>query len=53
MLEKMGWKTGEGLGREGSGLKEPVSSTWQVVPLSCALQLRRISGFNCSQKPLK
>ena len=25
MLEKMGWKQGEGLGREGGGLKEPVS----------------------------
>ncbi|XP_031550617.1 angiogenic factor with G patch and FHA domains 1-like, partial [Actinia tenebrosa] len=25
MLEKMGWKAGEGLGKEGSGLKEPVS----------------------------
>ena len=25
MLEKMGWKEGEGLGREGGGQKEPVS----------------------------
>ena len=25
MLEKMGWKQGEGLGREGGGQKEPVS----------------------------
>jgi len=24
MLEKMGWKDGEGLGKESSGLKEPV-----------------------------
>jgi len=25
MLEKMGWKEGEGLGREGVGRREPVS----------------------------
>ena len=25
MLEKMGWKEGEGLGREGEGRREPVS----------------------------
>lgn len=25
MLEKMGWKEGEGLGREGAGRREPVS----------------------------
>lgn len=25
MLEKMGWKKGEGLGKEGTGMKDPVS----------------------------
>lgn len=25
MLEKMGWKKGEGLGKDGSGMKDPVS----------------------------
>lgn len=24
MLEKMGWKKGEGLGKEGTGMKDPV-----------------------------
>lgn len=24
MLEKMGWKKGEGLGKEGMGMKDPV-----------------------------
>lgn len=24
MLEKMGWKKGEGLGKEGTGMKNPV-----------------------------
>ena len=24
MLEKMGWKKGEGLGKEGTGMKAPV-----------------------------
>ena len=24
MLEKMGWKQGEGLGKSGSGMKDPV-----------------------------
>lgn len=24
MLEKMGWKKGEGLGKDGSGMKDPV-----------------------------
>ena len=24
MLEKMGWKEGQGLGRDGGGLREPV-----------------------------
>lgn len=26
MLEKMGWKKGEGLGKEGTGMKDPVRS---------------------------
>lgn len=25
MLEKMGWKKGEGLGKEGTGMRNPVS----------------------------
>lgn len=25
MLEKMGWKKGEGLGKDGGGMKDPVS----------------------------
>ena len=25
MLEKMGWKEGEGLGMEGQGIKQPVN----------------------------
>lgn len=24
MLEKMGWKKGEGLGKDGGGMKDPV-----------------------------
>lgn len=24
MLEKMGWKKGEGLGKDGAGMKDPV-----------------------------
>lgn len=24
MLEKMGWKRGEGLGKDGAGMKDPV-----------------------------
>lgn len=24
MLEKMGWKRGEGLGKDGTGMKDPV-----------------------------
>lgn len=24
MLEKMGWKRGEGLGKDGGGMKDPV-----------------------------
>lgn len=37
MLEKMGWKKGEGLGKEGTGMKDPVRllyklqmSNWQI-----------------------
>lgn len=29
MLEKMGWKKGEGLGKEGTGMKDPVR--WFVL----------------------
>lgn len=36
MLEKMGWKKGEGLGKEGTGMKDPVSLSWLV----CAHVLR-------------
>ena len=25
MLEKMGWKRGDGLGKDGAGMKDPVS----------------------------
>lgn len=30
MLEKMGWKKGEGLGKEGTGMKNPVRSFQQL-----------------------
>jgi hypothetical protein len=33
MLEKMGWKDGEGLGKESSGLKEPVIMNTQLFEL--------------------
>lgn len=32
MLEKMGWKKGEGLGKDGGGMKTPVRL---VVSFSC------------------
>lgn len=30
MLEKMGWKKGEGLGRNGQGLKENIKIRWKL-----------------------
>lgn len=30
MLEKMGWKKGEGLGKEGTGMKDPVRQRGDV-----------------------
>lgn len=30
MLEKMGWKKGEGLGKEGTGRKDPVGQRGDV-----------------------
>lgn len=37
MLEKMGWKKGEGLGKDGGGMKDPVS----------------LSGFHLEDKEIK
>lgn len=37
MLEKMGWKKGEGLGKDGSGMKDPVG----------------VSGFYLEQKGIE
>lgn len=37
MLEKMGWKKGEGLGKDGGGMKDPVG----------------LSGFHLEQKEQK
>lgn len=31
MLEKMGWKKGEGLGKEGTGMKDPVRRSDDVL----------------------
>lgn len=31
MLEKMGWKKGEGLGKEGTGMKDPVRQPSDVL----------------------
>lgn len=31
MLEKMGWKRGEGLGKEGTGRKDPVRQSGDVL----------------------
>lgn len=31
MLEKMGWKKGEGLGKEGTGMKAPVRQSGDVL----------------------
>ena len=33
MLEKMGWKEGEGLGTEGQGIKQPVNK-YALIPLT-------------------
>lgn len=33
MLEKMGWKKGEGLGKEGTGMKDPVRQRGDVLLL--------------------
>lgn len=33
MLEKMGWKKGEGLGKEGTGMKNPVRQSDSLVVL--------------------
>lgn len=32
MLEKMGWKKGEGLGKTGDGMRNPVSWCTSVTP---------------------
>lgn len=39
MLEKMGWKRGEGLGKDGAGIKDPVIliSPCFVYTVSCVL----------------
>lgn len=39
MLEKMGWKRGEGLGKDGAGMKDPVIliSPCFVYAVSCVL----------------
>ena len=34
MLEKMGWKEGEGLGSEGQGIKEPVNKYVVPIPIN-------------------
>ena len=30
MLQKMGWKEGEGLGSEGQGIKDPINKSVRV-----------------------
>jgi len=30
MLEKMGWKKGEGIGRRGQGMKENIKIRWKL-----------------------
>lgn len=39
MLEKMGWKKGEGLGKEGTGMKAPVRQSGDV-PLADSVLLK-------------
>lgn len=34
MLERMGWKTGEGLGKDGGGITEPVNTHTHTKPVS-------------------
>ena len=40
MLEKMGWKEGEGLGREGEGRREPVSTQFNRRKLTQMAKIR-------------
>ena len=55
MLKAMGWKQGDGLGKSGSGIKEPV----KVLGVSnnsftCALQAEMMAeraGLGSGQKP--
>lgn len=44
MLEKMGWKRGEGLGKDGAGMKDPVIliSPRFVYTVSCVMLVREI-----------
>ncbi len=47
MLEKMGWKRGEGLGKDGAGIKDPVIliSPCFVYTVSCVLEREIYSRF--------
>lgn len=35
MLEKMGWKKGEGLGKEGTGMRDPVRQSSDIFLVHC------------------
>lgn len=46
MLEKMGWKKGEGLGKEGTGMKDPVRQRGDVLLTDSV----RVKMLECSNK---
>lgn len=41
MLEKMGWKKGEGLGKEGTGMKDPVRQSGDVLLVDFVLTIEK------------
>ena len=47
MLQKLGWKEGEGLGSEGQGIKTPVNKSVQLHDLlACIYKKKKQVSYN-------
>lgn len=45
MLEKMGWKKGEGLGKDGGGMKTPVRLVFSFILYSYSRHIYHVSNM--------